>query len=105
MKSALSKVSAAKAFVCRKQRNSKTGERIASWVKEILSVLETTDQKDLAASSSLQQADMSRFCLVKMNQKISKVLTASVLIALARFHLCPPKLEAWIKSQKKFRRP
>ena len=41
---AISKVSAVKAFVHGKQRTSKTGERMASWDKEILSVLEPTEK-------------------------------------------------------------
>ena len=55
--SAISKVCAVKAFVMRKQRYSKTGERMASWVKEILSVVEPAEKKKLAGSSSLRKAD------------------------------------------------
>ena len=55
--SAISKVSAVKSFVFRKHRNAKTGERMASWVKEIYAVLEPSEKKKVVASSSLQKAD------------------------------------------------
>ncbi len=67
--SALSKVSAVKAFVYRKQRNSKTGARMAPWVKEILCVLEKPE-KNLAASSSLQKADNPKFETAGSSSKV-----------------------------------
>ena len=86
MNAVLKKVSGIKTYLLRKQRNAKTGERMATWVKKLVAVLNCHLHKVEASGSKAGRSAKEERSVqrrgVEKRERLRRRRTASVLAAV-----------------------